>query len=54
MTAHRLFFITEQKELSFLSLHRSPGIIFEHDSGKNTQVVNFYTLQELFLIEVLG
>ena len=35
-------------------LHRSPGIIFEHDSGKKHSSGKLFTLQELYLIEVLG
>ena len=35
-------------------LHRSPGIIFEHDSGKKHSSGKLFTLQELFLTEVLG
>ena len=35
-------------------LHRSPGIVFEHDSGKSIPVENYYIQQELSHIEAHG
>ena len=27
-------------------MHRSPGVFFDHDKGKHTQVENYYLMQE--------
>ncbi len=49
MTEHGTFVINGTERVIVSQLHRSPGVFFEHDRGKPTHLVNYYSQPALFL-----